>query len=307
MSVSVIIRAYNAEKYIEEAILSVVNQKYEDVIEIVVCFDEGSNTKRALEIAEELKAKYQSEKRIFKIILHPPMSPFRALLYGLNLARGNYVAFLDYDNVYDKNFVQNLVNKIMTEKVDVVFGTTLFADTGLNPISISNPPTKVKLNDLLIINFIDMSSLMFSQEAIKIIVDKLNLLNHRYFDWIFEDYLIALISVKEALSIMHVKDAKYFYRIHESNISSPAKISNITYIMNKERELKTFIAFYHIYKSELNLSEKTTLLAAILKTYIAILIRGLRISLLMLILSCNTTLLNIVRLIFKKKRMIKND
>ncbi|MEM2261451.1 MAG: glycosyltransferase [Candidatus Bathyarchaeia archaeon] len=306
MSVSVIIRAYNAEKYIEEAILSVINQTYEGVIEIIVCFDEGSKTRQALEIVEQLKAKYQSKKRIFKIISHSHMSPFRALLFGLNVAEGDYIAFLDYDNVYDKNFIQNLVTSIKKGKADIAFGTTVFTDANLNPINILNPPTKVKLKDLLILNFIDMSSLMISREAIKTIVDRLNSLSHRYFDWIFEDYLIALISVKEALNIIHVNDAKYFYRIHEFNISASAKIDDITYIMNKDRELKTFIAFHHIYRGKLDLSERINIFTAILKTFIVILLRGLRLSLLMLILSCNITFLNIIRVKFKKKEIIKN-
>ncbi|MEM1510231.1 MAG: glycosyltransferase [Thermofilaceae archaeon] len=306
MSVSVIIRAYNAEKYIEEAILSVINQTYEGIIEIIVCFDEGSKTRQALEIVEQLKAKYQSEKRAFKIISHSHVSPFRALLYGLNEAKGDYIAFLDYDNVYDKNFIQNLVISINKGKADVAFGTAVFTDAKLNPINILNPPTKVKLKDLLILNFMDISSLMISREAVKTIVNRLNSLSHRYFDWIFEDYLMALISVKEALNIIHVDDAKYFYRIHESNVSASVKIDDITYIMNKDREMKTFIAFYYIYRSKLNLSERISIFAAILKTFIAMLVRGLRVSLLMLILSCKITLLNIIRVKFKKKEIVKN-
>jgi cellulose synthase/poly-beta-1,6-N-acetylglucosamine synthase-like glycosyltransferase len=48
-SVSVIVRAYNAEKYIRKALNSILSNTYEGLIEIIVCYDQGSKD-RSLDV-----------------------------------------------------------------------------------------------------------------------------------------------------------------------------------------------------------------------------------------------------------------
>jgi glycosyltransferase involved in cell wall biosynthesis len=50
--ISVIIRAYDAEATIREAIESVINQTYEGPIEIVICYDKGSSDRTYDIVAE---------------------------------------------------------------------------------------------------------------------------------------------------------------------------------------------------------------------------------------------------------------
>lgn len=86
---SVIIPAYNAEDFIEEALESVLAQTWRDVEVIVV--DDGS-TDGTSEIAtsfEHVKYIYQSNK-----------GPAAARNVGLSLAKGEYIAFLDADDVW---------------------------------------------------------------------------------------------------------------------------------------------------------------------------------------------------------------
>jgi glycosyltransferase involved in cell wall biosynthesis len=89
--VSVIIPTYNSENYIVETITSVINQSYPN-LEIIV-IDDGStdNTKNIL-LAYVDKIKY------FKI----PHSglPAVARNAGIELAKGNYLAFLDSDDIW---------------------------------------------------------------------------------------------------------------------------------------------------------------------------------------------------------------
>jgi glycosyltransferase involved in cell wall biosynthesis len=97
-SVSVIIPAYNAEKYIEESIESVFAQSYQD-FEIIV-IDDGS-TDRTPEVLDRFGEK-------LRVVRGRNRGPSGARNIGISVSRGKYVAFLDSDDLWtpDKLAVQ---------------------------------------------------------------------------------------------------------------------------------------------------------------------------------------------------------
>ncbi|HDI02285.1 MAG TPA: glycosyltransferase family 2 protein, partial [Ignisphaera sp.] len=108
--VSVIIRAYNPNEWIFEALESVFNQDYDGVIEIVLCYDSGSVTD---DILEKLKAIKGFSNRVFKLIVHEHASPTRALFeHGFKEFSGDYVTILDYDNLYPRDYICRVMEKI---------------------------------------------------------------------------------------------------------------------------------------------------------------------------------------------------
>lgn len=92
--VSVIMPLYNAEKYVGEAIESVINQTYTNWELIVV--NDGS-TDNSLEVA----LKYQSES--VKVFTQENKGASAARNYGLKEAKGDYIQFLDADDVISAN------------------------------------------------------------------------------------------------------------------------------------------------------------------------------------------------------------
>jgi len=112
-NVSVIIPAYNAEKYIEKAINSVLNQT--EVHEIIVVNDGSSDG--TLKIVERI----QKFNPIIKIYHHSNKenkgrSATRNL--GIKKATGNFIAFLDADDFYLKNRFKS-DKKIFQENANV--------------------------------------------------------------------------------------------------------------------------------------------------------------------------------------------
>ena len=80
VTVSVIVRAYNAEKYIEKALNSILNNTYDGLIEVVVCYDLGSKD-RSFDVIKKVIAKNEHrDNRVIKLVMHEHMMPFRALL-----------------------------------------------------------------------------------------------------------------------------------------------------------------------------------------------------------------------------------
>lgn len=100
--VSVIIPIYNAEKYIEECLESVINQTLKEFE--IICIDDGS-TDRSLEIISKYK---QKDKRI--IVLQQKNSGSGiARNAGIKKSNGKYISFLDADDNYPSTKVLEIL------------------------------------------------------------------------------------------------------------------------------------------------------------------------------------------------------
>ena len=101
MKFSVIIPVYNAEKYIERAIDSIVKQDYKDYEMILI--NDGS-TDRSLEIIQRL-AERNTRIRVESIVNE---GVSHARNKGIELANGEYVLFMDADDMHEENTLQQI-------------------------------------------------------------------------------------------------------------------------------------------------------------------------------------------------------
>ena len=93
--VSVIIPAYNASKFIREAINSVLNQTYKDYEIIVVDGRDGSTDN-----TREIVAEYGDAVRYFR---QEDRGLSDARNKGILNSKGEYIAFLDSDDLWSEN------------------------------------------------------------------------------------------------------------------------------------------------------------------------------------------------------------
>jgi glycosyltransferase involved in cell wall biosynthesis len=109
--VSVIIPCYNAEKYVGEAIESALNQTYPRIEVIVV--DDGSSD-GSLEVLQSFGDRIQ-----FAQINHRGACAARN--HGLELSKGDYIQFLDADDVLLPNKFETQLPILLENKADLVF------------------------------------------------------------------------------------------------------------------------------------------------------------------------------------------
>ncbi len=113
--VSVIIPVYNGEKYIKESINSVLNQTYPN-IEIVV-IDDCSVDKTKDVIFKNFK------DLIGKKIIYHRNEKNRERVYsrnkGVEVATGKYIYFLDYDDIYTKEYIEKSIQYLKDN--DIVY------------------------------------------------------------------------------------------------------------------------------------------------------------------------------------------
>ncbi|NLJ08024.1 MAG: glycosyltransferase [Sphingobacteriales bacterium] len=111
--VSVIIPCYNAEKYLEEALQSVFHQ-YSKPLEIIL-IDDGSSD-RSLDIAK----KYTTKVRLLRQE-HKGAAAARNL--GIRHAAGDYLAFLDADDIWEKHHLFSLLKAFGDDlSLEMAFG-----------------------------------------------------------------------------------------------------------------------------------------------------------------------------------------
>lgn len=98
--VSVIIPVYNVEKYLDDCLENVVNQTLQDIE--IICVNDGS-TDNSLEVLQ----KYENEDARIKIINKENGGLSSARNAGIKEAKGEYILFLDSDDMVSRGVCKN--------------------------------------------------------------------------------------------------------------------------------------------------------------------------------------------------------
>ncbi|MDR2790731.1 MAG: glycosyltransferase [Campylobacteraceae bacterium] len=111
--VSVIVPIYNVEVYLKKCVDSIINQTHKNLEIILV--DDGSPDNCG-KICDEYAAK---DKRI-RVIHKPNGGLGDARNAGLDIAKGEYIAFVDSDDYIAENAYEELINTAKKEAADIV-------------------------------------------------------------------------------------------------------------------------------------------------------------------------------------------
>lgn len=115
MKISIVMSAYNTEKYIKQAIISVIEQTYKNIELIVV---EDKSTDETLAIVEALRKIYN-----FTIIRHQEnLGAGQSRYDGIKAATGDYIITIDSDDTIEPDFIEKLVRKAEETDADIVSG-----------------------------------------------------------------------------------------------------------------------------------------------------------------------------------------
>lgn len=119
--VSIVIPTYNVEQYVEDCLLSVLNQTYANIE--VICVDDIS-TDNTIEILERYRIK---DRRIR--VAHNEEKGGAALArnQGLKLAKGKYIYFLDSDDYIKEKAIELLCEVAEQNEADCVFFDSICA------------------------------------------------------------------------------------------------------------------------------------------------------------------------------------
>lgn len=111
--VSIIVPVYNVEKYLSECLDSLLAQTFGDFE--IICVNDGS-TDSSLDILNEYAAK---DNRI-RIITQENAGPSKARNNGIDNAIGDYIYFMDSDDILDTTAIEELYGLAVEDDLDLI-------------------------------------------------------------------------------------------------------------------------------------------------------------------------------------------
>lgn len=211
IKVSIVIPVYDAEKYIEECIESLLSQTLKECEFIFV--NDGSHDRSS----EIIKSYQNSDSRII-LINQKNQGVSVSRNKGVQLSTGEYIGFVDADDFVETDMFENLYNSAMKNECDIVFSNFESEQQGHKVITKYPFPVGVNLDK----DFIKQKLLPYFIEK-----DDLNTVCNKIFrkKMIFdnkivfpvnvtlgEDGLFNIYSFSHATSIKYLDYTGYHYR-----------------------------------------------------------------------------------------------
>lgn len=212
--VSIIVPVYNAEKYLCEAIESVLNQTYTD-FELLLINDRSTDNSKG--ICEKYAQKDNRIKLLENNTENHGPGPARNI--GLDNISGEFIYFMDADDWIDKSLLQCAVLRMQETNADIVQFGFVYEQVGKEPTVYFRKDkdlfTREEIkNDFL--NFWNENRMslwlqFFRSEKVKSIRFE-NIING-------EDVCYAMNALTNAKKIAYISKALYHYRFVEGSAS----------------------------------------------------------------------------------------
>lgn len=264
-SVTIYIRAYNAERFLIEAVNSVIKQDFQGDLFIKILCDTES-TDKTLEVVENLNITPKPNVFI-EILKRPHLSPFRQLFPGnTDSPNSDFITFLDYDNYWPPNYLKQAIEAMRSKKIQFLFSNPTMIDESGEKLGrlIEMPSSVNKIKRIQIYtNLIDTNAILMSEDGYKVIESKISILNIPVFDWVYEDWVVGSIGLLE-LSSFFDKDLEIYYRVHQNNSSINLKGNPTKSYLNRYRGILSLIAILKVEKKKLNLVKRAIMLLRII-------------------------------------------
>lgn len=226
MKLSIVIPCYQAEKYISETLASIINSRegFEKDVEII-CIDDCSRDNTAL----ILKKFSESNLNIVCKSNRENYGVSKSRNVGIDLSRGDYIWFVDSDDLVSDEAISSILSAIDKSKVDVVvFNANVF--TPSNKISFLNDRYRKALTSInrpegrlsplyLVTNLwiCCINKNIIIQNKIEFDVDKK----------CFEDWLFLWNYYKHTFSALYLDQKLYNYRHRFGDSLVTKELSNL--------------------------------------------------------------------------------
>lgn len=218
--VSIITPSFNSEKYIKETILSVQNQTYQNWEMIII---DDCSTDNTLNSINDIALQ---DPRIKIIALNKNVGSGIARNKGIDVAKGKYLTFIDADDIWNKNKIENQIKFLKINHLYFTFCFySLIDENSKNIAKYISAPNPLTLKQLKYCNHIGNLTGIYDVEYFgKIYFSKLR----KRQDWIMwleilkkikiayplPQYLAYYRKRKNSLSANKLKLIKYNYNVY---------------------------------------------------------------------------------------------
>ncbi|APC91350.1 glycosyltransferase family 2 protein [Francisella opportunistica] len=231
--ISIIIPIYNTQEYLSRCLESVINQTYKN-LEIILIND--GSTDSSLSICEKYKSKDN------RIVLLNQQNSGQALARNsaLDMAKGDYIAFIDSDDWVSLDYIQALYNHVFSYSADISISATVGCNKQIKA-------AKIILNIISI--FDNNNSIMkaflskkLSSMACGSLISRKLIDNYRFRNFIaYEDLDFFYKIYSQAQVIVKDNNVRYFYYQRDDGIMGTNRLN---FSLQHLQALKSVITDY---------------------------------------------------------------
>lgn len=250
---TIIVPAYNSEKYIDECLQSVINQKTKYDYRVIVVND-GSTDK-----TREIIEKYKENEKII-IVDQENKGHSGARNSGLKMIKSNYIMFFDSDDILTENTIEKMLSVAYEDNADIVQGGYVYFVSDIsNVIHITKYGNRKNIQPIGILSGFSCGKLYKSHLFENICYPE---------GYWYEDSILSALVHPSAKNVTTIDEICYYYRKHESSISStgvgkPKSIDALYVIIcvlkaQRELNIKTDKRLYELLLRQIVLIYKRT-------------------------------------------------
>ena len=224
IKITVIIPVYNASKYLNQCLDSIISQTLKEIE--IICINDASSD-NSLEILNEYKKK---DDRIIIINNERNEGQGKSRNKGIELAKGKYLSFVDADDYIKKDMLEETFKQAIKYEADVVtFSIEIFDNnTGLSMGRLCRP---YHLREKLPCVFNAQDSKQYTLEVFKefacnkifrksfIIENNIFFLELKH----SEDLYFSFLSIFLAPKIIYLDEVMYYYRLNQKSSASSSQ------------------------------------------------------------------------------------
>ena len=213
VKVSVILPVYNVEKDLENCLNSILNQSFKDFELIMV--DDGSKDRSGI-----ICDSYAKIDGRIKLIHQENMGLSMARNNGIDIAKGEYIIFIDSDDSIDRHTIQILYDNLVENDADISVGDyEAIYESG-------KIEDEEKENNISILSNIEAVNKILDKNSIKMIVAWCKLYRRELFETIrypkgkyHEDEFVTYKLLYKAERIVETDAKLYYYNQRDESIT----------------------------------------------------------------------------------------
>lgn len=231
--VSIVTPAFNSAALIGETIESVMKQSYPQW-EMWIVIDSGTKDNTA----EVVQSYIKKDSRIRLVEIKDARGISLSRNKALSLAKGEYIAFLDSDDLWLHHKLEKQVQFMKENSASFSCGGyRKITQDGSKTGHLRLPPHVQTYTDILGNNLISCPTAMFSQK----ILGKFQMKEHAH-----EDYILWLEIIKKAGKCYGIQDDLARYRVVENSRSMSVNRSGSRWKVYRQHEkLSFFLSLYY--------------------------------------------------------------
>ena len=208
--VSILMNCFNGEVFLQEALDSILRQSYKNW-ELI--FWDNKSTDKSIKIISKINDK---RIKIYRSLVHTNLG--KARKNALQKAKGDYLAFLDVDDLWKKDKLKKQLKVFSDNEVGIVFTNSFyFSKKNQENLYSSNQKFEIGTNNLITNYSLSLNSIMIDLKKLK----NLNYDFDENYNHICDfDLMVRLSSISKVKYLNQVLSG---WRIHENNESFKRK------------------------------------------------------------------------------------